>query len=1290
MGLRYAAGKNSGAAARAGVAISRMTLRSDGATFRRPSRLLKTRFLFLLPLLLCGAVRAEVPTNGWALIWNDEFDGTKLDTSKWVYWLTGARRDAVNTPTAVSVGGGAVTISTFTSGGTHYTGMIATDGKFLPAYGYIEARINYGDSPGMWSAFWMQSPTMGNPIGDANTAGTEIDICEHRFIDGGGTNIDGKIVGNIHWDGYGASHRSVGYDSGNLGLGSGYHVYGMEWTPTQQRFYIDGVLKWTVNDGSNSPVSQRSEFIIFSSEVDDSSTTWAGTIPAAGYGSLLTSTTKMVVDYVRVYQRAETVVNGDLEGRLAPFGPFNQGSWSSTGGNAAAAAAKIAPTTASGASVEQTIRGLLPATDYVFTAWANAGTVSPNLYVGVKNHGSAQVGQTITSSTFSKATVPFTTGATNRSAAVFAFAGNSGSVGYADDFLVRRAETVTNGNLEAGALAPWTWYGGTAVSSDGTDYGGDYAIRIPASTSSAGAEQEIVGLNPGTTYRLTGWTTNGGQGLTLGVKNHGGSQVQANVVASAWTRGTVNFTTGASSTSATIFAFRGSSTANIYADSFLISQPLVAPWASQDITDIPLDGIAGTLGDRFIIQAGGADIWGTSDKFHFVSQSMTGDGQITARILGLDNTNIAAKTGVMMRESGSSFAKSVMVNWTPGQTVELIRRTATSGSSTADAVGGVTNPPWVRLARRGNVFTGYYSTDGATWTRIGAPLTIAMAATISVGLPVCSHDDSMLTEAVLDNVTIAPPPPDVLITTPADGVTLPGVATKLRVNAALTDIGTQGTPVVAWTKVSGPGTVTFANAAAADTFASFSAAGTYVLQCAATTGAGAGASRITVNVVASPDTTRTLWLKLNESAGTTAADSSGSGNNGTASGGVAWLPTGGQLLGAADFNGTDSFFTVPDASSLDPTTAFTLSYWFKVNTINGAGLVSKRTNFNDNNSYSTFLQTDARLNVDIDSNNDRFTSNTAFATGIWYHVAVVYDGALAAASRARLYVNGVLDVTADETSASIPNNTSTLKVGILNVGTTAFLDGVVDDVRFYRRALPASEVAAIVDGNFAPTVSAGTAPSATNGITTSVNGSAANELSGALTTAWSKVSGPGTATFGNAASTATTVLFNQPGSYVLRLTATNSVAQDASEITVNVAANPNIFADWQSLTWPGVTDVNIIGPLADPDRDGSVNLIEHALGTVANSAGSAALPASVWRNVSGLDYLALQVRRPIGRVGITYSAEVSGALASGAWTAAVQDGAPVANGDGTETVIFRDTVARGSAPRFIRLKVTQP
>jgi hypothetical protein len=81
------------------------------------------------------------------------------------------------------------------------------------------------------------------------------------------------------------------------------------------------------------------------------------------------------------------------------------------------------------------------------------------------------------------------------------------------------------------------------------------------------------------------------------------------------------------------------------------------------------------------------------------------------------------------------------------------------------------------------------------------------------------------------------------------------------------------------------------------------------------------------------------------------------------------------------------------------------------------------------------------------------------------------------------------------------------------------------------------------------------------------------------------------------------------------------------------------------------------------------------------------LPAQTWSNVGGVNYLAISVRRPIGLVGVTYTAIVSGDLKS--WTSGVQQGSPVSNGDGTESVIYRDTVPNSQAgQRYIRLQIT--
>jgi beta-glucanase (GH16 family) len=251
------------------------------------------------------------PPSGYQLEWSDEFNGTEfssteLDPTKWSHRQLGPRHDAVNVEDSVSLNDGILTITTFTENGTHYTGMIGTENKYMPLYGYMEAMINFNDSPGMWSAFWMQSPTV-TLIGDPHNNGTEMDVVEHRAHDASDNDISNQAVSNIHWDGYGASHRSVGSGLRGAGLATGWHTYAVEWTPDVQNYFMDGVYLWSVTNALEqdpappaAPVSHRTEYFILSSEVKDGS--WAGTIPSGGYGTLGNSTTKMNVEYVRVYK----------------------------------------------------------------------------------------------------------------------------------------------------------------------------------------------------------------------------------------------------------------------------------------------------------------------------------------------------------------------------------------------------------------------------------------------------------------------------------------------------------------------------------------------------------------------------------------------------------------------------------------------------------------------------------------------------------------------------------------------------------------------------------------------------------------------------------------------------------------------------------------------------------------------------------------------------------------------------------------------------------------------------
>lgn len=248
----------------------------------------------LIPLAPCSAS----PPEGHALVFEDNFNGTQLDPKRWTAQKK-ARRDAHNSPRSVSVKDGNLIITTFTEKGKHYTGFVGSQGKFEHAFGYWEARVRCFTTPGMWSAFWVHSPSMGKPIGNVKKAGAEIDIMEHRVADKKGKDISELAVNTVHWDGYGKAHKSIGRKftwKGKPSLQGHWHTYAVNWTKDGYVFYLDGKETSRIEKG----ISHLPEFIYLTSEVEDNG--WAGKIPAAGYGSAKQSTTRMEVDWVRVWK----------------------------------------------------------------------------------------------------------------------------------------------------------------------------------------------------------------------------------------------------------------------------------------------------------------------------------------------------------------------------------------------------------------------------------------------------------------------------------------------------------------------------------------------------------------------------------------------------------------------------------------------------------------------------------------------------------------------------------------------------------------------------------------------------------------------------------------------------------------------------------------------------------------------------------------------------------------------------------------------------------------------------
>jgi beta-glucanase (GH16 family) len=177
-------------------------------------------------------------------------------------------------------------------------------------------------------------------------------------------------------------------------------------------------------------------------------------------------------------------------------------------------------------------------------------------------------------------------------------------------------------------------------------------------------------------------------------------------------------------------------------------------WTDSDIGAPGRAGGGSLSGSTFTVTGSGADIWNASDQFNYFSQSTTGDMTIIARVAGQQNTNAWAKAGVMIRESSAAGSSFVDVVLTPGNGVSMQYRASTGASAVEAArVSGITTPRWVKLVRSGNTFTGYDSADGLGWMQLGT-INVTMAPNVTTGLAVSAHDNTLLSTATFDNVTV--------------------------------------------------------------------------------------------------------------------------------------------------------------------------------------------------------------------------------------------------------------------------------------------------------------------------------------------------------------------------------------------------------------------------------------------------------------------------------------------------------------------------------------------------------
>ena len=170
------------------------------------------------------------------------------------------------------------------------------------------------------------------------------------------------------------------------------------------------------------------------------------------------------------------------------------------------------------------------------------------------------------------------------------------------------------------------------------------------------------------------------------------------------------------------------------------------------------------------INAAGADIWGGGGQHDdaygtiYQTQAATAGTTVTARVDRQDNTNGWAKAGVVLRnnlaQAGSSPGYAVMV-LTPSNGVSF--QWDSNGDGYLDQLSsagvGTPAPVWVRLVRTGTQISGYYSTNGTTFTKVGPTADLsAPAATQDAGLIATSHNAGAAGTAQFSNLQITTTP----------------------------------------------------------------------------------------------------------------------------------------------------------------------------------------------------------------------------------------------------------------------------------------------------------------------------------------------------------------------------------------------------------------------------------------------------------------------------------------------------------------------------------------------------
>ncbi|MDP9181307.1 MAG: hypothetical protein M3P04_00850, partial [Actinomycetota bacterium] len=378
--------------------------------------------------------------------------------------------------------------------------------------------------------------------------------------------------------------------------------------------------------------------------------------------------------------------------------------------------------------------------------------------------------------------------------------------------------------------------------------------------------------------------------------------------------------------------------------------------------------------------------------------------------------------------------------------------------------------------------------------------------------------------------------PPVVSAGPDRTITLPAAAS---LDGTVSDDGlpAPSTLTATWSKVSGVGTVTFGNPSAVDTTASFSAAGTYVLRLTVSDGQATGADDVTVvaNDAGSP---AVVVVESSVAAGSDDAEQSSSGSVSLASSDLE-LVTDGTTVQTVG---------VRFASLQVPSGASVSRAWvqFQADEV-GADSTSVVVRAEAADSAPTYQSTSGNV-----------TSRAVTSASVpWTPPAWNVVGEAGSAQRTPDISALVQAVVGRPGWAQ--GNAIAVQISGSGRRTAEAFEGTSVPVLHVEYGGGGSAPPPV---NQAPSVNAGPDQAVLQPMQATLDGTVSDDglpSPTALTTTWSKQSGPGTVTFGNATAVDTTAAFGSAGTYVLRLTASDSALSASDDITVTAQPDGTVL-----------------------------------------------------------------------------------------------------------------------------------